>query len=116
MHNKIRNIKPHGFTGKEKRSSIQGANIALNHRMGLRKCNDLRDPIVRDDERFDLQEFIKFMREVKAHTSFTIHYNESERDSVEVTLQDSRKVYGRKFTTKRIMVDNCYQMTLYTIL
>lgn len=114
--NKIRNIRPHGFTGKSKRIGIQGANIALNHRMGTRNCHDLSTPPVRDDERFDLQEFIKFMREVKAHTSFTIHYNESERDSVEVTLQDSRKVYGRKFTTKRIMIDNCYQMTLYAIL
>lgn len=114
--NKIRNIKPHRFTGKERRSSFHGANIALNHRMGLRNCNDLSTPPVRDDERFDLQEFIRFMREVKAHTSFTIHYNESERDSVEVTLRDSRKVYGRKFTTKRIMIDNCYQMTLYTVL
>lgn len=116
--NKVKNIQPNGIFSKSKNHSVknQNGNILLNERMGTRNCNDLSEKIIPNRDRFDLQQFIKFMKEVKANTIFSIYYNEKEKDCVEITLHDSRKVFGRKLNINRKELDGNYMTQITVVL
>lgn len=105
--NKVRNIQPLGYHSKSKNQSLKDYDIILNMRMGQRQCHDLHTPILRDDaERFDLQEFLLFMKTVKHGVRFTVYHSPKETDSINLTLHDIRKVFGRKLNVKRSVLDN----------
>lgn len=114
---KVRQIVPLGYHSKSKNQSLKDYDIILNMRMGQRKCNDLHNPPDRNDsERFDLQEFLLFMKTVKHGTRFTVYHNAKEMESVEITLHDIRKVFGRKLNIKRSVLDNKFEMQVEVIL
>lgn len=115
--NKVKQIQPLGYHSKSKNQSLKDYDIILNAKMGMRRCNDLRTkPIRNDSERFDIQEFLLFMKTVKHGTRFTVYHNAKEMESVEITLHDIRKVFGRKLNVKRSMLDNKFEMQVEVVL
>jgi hypothetical protein len=115
--NKIKQIQPLGYNSKSKNQTLKDYDIILNMRMGVRNCNDLHTPPDRNDsERFDIQEFLLFMKTVKHGTRFTVYHNAKEMEAVEITLHDIRKVFGGKLNVKRSMLDSKFEMQVEVIL